>query len=119
MVMYGTCKPLESLQQLGLPFQVLTSIYHILNYGSSQNRLHFARFRLVCASIPHFASPILFPFALSPCIFPLASLPPLFSIYFICVLYLSASSFFGWLDLYFSSNCLFPRRFTVSSGMNT
>ena len=26
--------------------------------------------------------------------------------------------FFGWLYLYFSSNCLFPRRFLVSSGMN-
>ena len=44
MVMYGVCKPLASLQQLQLPFQVLTSVYHILNYGSSQNRLHFARF---------------------------------------------------------------------------
>ena len=44
MVMYGVCKPLASLQQLQLPFQVLTSVYHILNYGSSQNRLRFARF---------------------------------------------------------------------------
>lgn len=44
MVMYGACKSLAILQQLELPFQVLTSVYHILNYGSSQNRLHFARF---------------------------------------------------------------------------
>ena len=118
MDMYGACKPLASLQQLQLPFQVLTSVYHILNYGSGQNRLHLARFRLICTSILHFASPTLIPFAMSPCIFPLTSLPLLFSIRFFWILHLSASSFFGWLYLYFSSNCLFPRRFLVSSGMN-
>ena len=94
MVMYGVCKPLASLQQLQLPFQVLTSVYHILNYGSGQNRLHLARFRLICTSILHFASPILVPFAMSPCIFPLTSLPLLFSIRFFWILHLSASSFF-------------------------
>ena len=96
MVMYGVCKPLASLQQLQLPFQVLTSVYHILNYGSGQNRLHFARFRLICTSILHFASPILVPFAMSPCIFPLTSLPLLFSIRFFWILHLTASSFF-WM----------------------
>ena len=108
MVMYGACKSLAILQQLELPFQVLTSVYHILNYGSGQNRLHFASFRLICTSILHFASPILIPFAMSPCIFAFTSLPLLLSICFFWFLHLSASSFFGWLYLHFSSNCLFP-----------
>ena len=45
---------------------------------------------------------------MSPCIFAFTSLPLLLSICFFWFLHLSASSFFGWLYLHFSSNCLFP-----------
>ena len=118
MVMYGACKSLAILQQLELPFQVLTSVYHILNYGSSQNRLHLARFRLICTSILHFASPILFPFAMSPCIFAFTSLPLLLSICFFWFLHLSASSFFWMAISPFLFELSLSQRFLVSSGMN-
>lgn len=118
MVMYGACKSLAILQQLELPFQVLTSVYHILNYGSSQNRLHFARF--VWFLHPCFISLHLFS---SPLQCLLASL---LSLLYLCCFLFAFSDFFICPPLVFFWMAISPflfelslsQRFLVSSGMN-